>query len=74
MPKPNAAAAKVKVTKGIFLETCTRCHAVTRIEQYQGSAPWKVIVDRMVREHGAKAGPENAAKIVAYLEQTYGKK
>ena len=60
--------------KKLFEATCSKCHKVTRAEAYKGSVPWKSIIDRMINEHGAKVTPEDQAKIVAYLENTYPKK
>ena len=82
--KPDANAAQAAKTdqppsppvddKKLFEDNCAKCHKLSRPEGYGGSDPWKSIVDRMIDSHGAKIIPEDAAKIVAYLEKTHPKK
>jgi len=76
-PSPNAEVAQAAETDDVAAlleENCTRCHGLDRIKQYDDEEPWKGIVDRMINERGAKVTPENAAKIVAYLEKKYPRK
>ena len=70
----DTQAATSLQDRKLFEDTCSKCHKVTRAEAYKGSDSWKSIVDRMINEHGAKVTPEDEAKIVAYLENTYPKK
>lgn len=74
VPKVETSPGAVTDAKDLFRTSCTVCHNVARIENYKGAEPWKAIVDRMIKDHGAKITPENAALIVAYLEKTFPKK
>jgi hypothetical protein len=60
-------------TKTLFETSCSKCHPTAKVEAYSKSETWKAIVDRMITKHGAKISPEDAIKIVAYLENTYKK-
>ena len=70
----DSQAATAPQDKKLFEATCSQCHKVTRAEAYKGSNSWKSTVDRMINVNGAKVTPEDEAKIVAYLENTYPKK
>jgi mono/diheme cytochrome c family protein len=55
---------------------CAICHSVDYIvmnSPFQDRAGWTRTVDKMVHVMGAPLSPEDAAKVVDYLEQYYGK-
>jgi len=58
----------------LFEESCSKCHPTARAKDYTGTEAWKSIVTRMIDAHKAGITPENAARIIAYLEKTYPKK
>ena len=71
----NAAAAQnPAANKALFEQTCSKCHPVAKPENYQGPLAWKDVVAKMINEKQAKIAPEDAGKIVAYLEATHPKK
>jgi hypothetical protein len=69
-PVPPAAVAAPDA-KTLTEKSCTKCHPLTRVEKYAGSAPWDTIVGRMINGHGAKVTPEERAQIVAYLSTAH---
>jgi hypothetical protein len=82
-PDPKAAQPAAKSTppatpspqdKDLFEQNCSKCHPTARAADYKGSDPWKAIVDRMINKNKAQIAPDNATKIVAYLEYTFPKK
>jgi len=58
----------------LFEESCSKCHPTARPKDYTGPDAWKSIVTRMIDAHKAEITPENAARIIAYLEKTYPRK
>jgi len=58
----------------LFEETCSKCHPTARPKAYKGGETWNSIVERMINAHKAPIIPENASRIIAYLEKTYPKK
>ena len=58
----------------IFEETCSKCHPTARPKAYKGGETWSSIVERMINARKAPITPENASRIIAYLEKSYPKK
>ncbi len=55
---------------------CSMCHSVDYIimnSPFQDTAAWEKTVGKMVKVFGAPLSPEDAAVIVAYLGEHYGK-
>ena len=55
---------------------CSMCHSVDYIvmnSPFQDAAAWEKTVNKMVKVYGAPLSPEDAAAIVAYLGEKYGK-
>jgi mono/diheme cytochrome c family protein len=55
---------------------CSMCHSVDYIvmnSPFQDAAAWEKTVNKMVKVYGAPLSPEDAAAIVAYLGEHYGK-
>lgn len=77
-PAPAASEAAASQTaqdvKALCDASCSACHPMGKVESYSGNETWKAIVDRMIQKHDAKISPEDATKIIAYLEKTYNKK
>jgi len=71
---PANAVASTEDTKPLFEQSCSKCHANSRAEQYSGKEPWKDIVARMIDKHGAKVSADDATRIVAHLDKTYPQK
>ncbi len=69
-----AAAPTADDGKAVFEKQCTSCHKAVRVEKYNGSAPWKTVVSRMIKKNGAKIDENTAAQVVTYLDKTYPKK
>ena len=71
-PNPaETAPATADDGKKLFEERCSACHKLSRPEGYGGTDPWQSSVGRMIDTHGAKIVPEDAAKIVAYLDRAH---
>lgn len=66
----------VKATGGTnyltFQSTCTTCHGVEQIQNYQGSASWPEIVELM-KDFGGFFTESERAEVIEYLENTYPK-
>jgi cytochrome c5 len=58
----------------LFEGSCSKCHPTARAKDYTGTEAWNSIVRRMIDAHKAEIKPENAARVIAYLEKTYPKK
>ena len=58
----------------LFEDSCSKCHPTARAKDDKGTEAWNPIVTRMIDAHKAEITPENAARIIAYLEKTYPKK
>lgn len=55
---------------------CSMCHSVDYIvmnSPFQDAAAWEKTVNKMVKVYGAPLTPDDAAAIVAYLGEHYGK-
>jgi cytochrome c5 len=55
---------------------CSMCHSVDYIvmnSPFQDAAAWEKTVNKMIKVYGAPLSPEEAAAIVAYLGEHYGK-
>lgn len=70
--QPQAQASQAD--KALFEQTCSKCHPTAKPEKYEGPLAWKDIVAEMINEKKAEITPENAAKIVAYLDAAHPKK
>lgn len=53
-----------------FQSTCTACHQVDTVQNYQGSYSWPEIVDLM-KGYGAFIREEEEQEIILYLEDAY---
>lgn len=59
--------------KALVEERCTACHALSRVENEDGTAEdWKAIVEGMVQK-GAVLNADEQAIVIAYLAATYPK-
>lgn len=78
--KPMASEAKPEAKpaapggKELLGASCTKCHNLERVKNYSGQETWQAIVDRMINQRGAKVAPDDARRIVAYLDETFPKK
>jgi cytochrome c5 len=55
---------------------CSMCHSVDYIvmnSPFQDAAAWDKTVNKMMKVYGAPLTPEDAAAIVAYLGEHYGR-
>ena len=77
--KPMAPEAKPESKpaapggKELLGASCTKCHDLERVKNYSGQETWQAIVDRMIKQRGAKVAPDDARQIVAYLNETFPK-
>ncbi len=55
-----------------FQSTCTACHTVDTVQNYQGSLTWPEIIELM-KGYGAFIQEEEEGEIVQYLEEAYPK-
>jgi len=83
VPEPKATRPETKTVSDpasladdakLFEETCSKCHPTARPKGYKGSETWSAIVQRMINANKAPILPENASRIIAYLEKTYPRK
>jgi len=78
--KPMASEAKSQaepaaaVGKELLGASCTKCHDLERVKTYSGGETWQAIVDRMIKQRGAKITSDDSQKIVAYLNEAFSKK
>ena len=72
--RDSAQSPSAAQDEKLFEESCSKCHPAARAKDYTGTEAWNSIVRRMIDAHKASITPENAARIIAYLEKTYPKK
>ena len=72
--RDSAQSPSAAQDEKLFEESCSKCHPTARAKDYTGTEAWKSIVTRMIDAHKAEITPENAARIIAYLDSTYPKK
>jgi len=56
--------------------SCSMCHSLDYIvmnSPFQDRAAWEKTVNKMIKVYGAPLSDEDAAAIVSYLDQSYGK-
>ena len=56
--------------------SCSMCHSLDYIvmnSPFQDRAAWEKTVGKMIKVYGAPLSDEDAAAIVSYLDQNYGK-
>jgi cytochrome c5 len=72
-PSVTAAASSNLDGQAIMMQTCQRCHNISRVtSKNKTAADWKTTVDRMIK-HGAGLTPEQEQAVIDYLAQNYGK-
>jgi len=71
IPLSEAQGSKVMDQGFLLLQaTCTTCHQIDRVQNYQGSATWPEIIELM-REFGSYVTPEEAEELSKYLQAAY---
>jgi len=63
----------VAQAKKVFLKACGTCHSASRVEEHKGDKkPWEKVVAAM-RAKGAQVDDDQAATIIAFLNEVYPK-
>ncbi|WP_018214556.1 hypothetical protein [Desulfitobacterium hafniense] len=70
IPLPEEAEATGQAGYLTFQSTCTACHEVDTVQNYQGSSTWPEIIDLM-KGYGAFMQEEEETEILHYLEDAY---
>ncbi|AFL98659.1 hypothetical protein [Desulfitobacterium dehalogenans] len=70
IPLPEEAEAAGQVGYLTFQSTCTACHTVDTVQNYQGSSTWSEIIVLM-KSYGAFMQEEEEGEILQYLEEAY---
>ncbi|MEA5024409.1 MAG: cytochrome c [Desulfitobacterium hafniense] len=70
VPLPEKAEAAGQAGYLTFQSTCTACHTVDTVQNYQGSSTWPEIIGLM-KGYGAFMQEEEEAEILQYLEEAY---
>lgn len=70
IPVPQEVGATGQEGYLTFQSTCTACHGVDSIQNYQGSSSWPEIIELM-KGYGAFIQDEEQEDILLYLEEAY---